>query len=95
MTTRLGWFSAKKRSGTRAITNSGQLQNNCPLFVSQNQGNIMQSVINKNIVLFLSLLKRLKEGRVVLEYRSQALKWFQNMTLTTSPDSEVVTSVHS
>ena len=45
MKTRLGWFSAKKRPGTRAITNSGQLQNNCPLFVWQNQDNFMQSVI--------------------------------------------------
>ena len=26
-------FPPKKRPGTRAITNSGQLQNNCPLFV--------------------------------------------------------------
>ena len=29
----------------RAITNDGQLQNNCPLFVWPNQGNFMQSVI--------------------------------------------------
>ena len=38
-------FQPKKRPGTRAITNSGQLQNNCPLFVWQNQDNFMQSVI--------------------------------------------------
>ena len=46
MTTRLVWFLAKKRPGTRAITNSRQLQNNCPLFVWQNQGNFMQNVIS-------------------------------------------------
>ena len=46
MTTRLGWFPTKKRPGTGAITNSGHLQNNCPLFVWQNQGNLMQSVIS-------------------------------------------------
>ena len=44
--TRLGWFRAKKRPGTRTITNSGQLQNNCPLFVWENQDKFMQSVIN-------------------------------------------------
>ena len=33
----------------RAITNSGQLQNNCPLFVWQNQDNFMQSVIRGEI----------------------------------------------
>ena len=37
MTTRLGWFPAEKRPGTRAVTNSWQLQNNCPLFVWQNK----------------------------------------------------------
>ena len=37
--------SRQKRPGTRAITNSGQLQNNCPLFVWQNEGNFMQNVI--------------------------------------------------
>ena len=41
----LGWFPVKKRPGTRAITNSGQLQNNCPLFLWQNQDNFMRSVI--------------------------------------------------
>ena len=35
----------KKRPGTRAITNSGKFQNNCPLFVWQNQDNFVQSVI--------------------------------------------------
>ena len=34
----------------RAITNSGQLQNNCQLFVWQNQDNFMQSVINSRII---------------------------------------------
>ena len=47
-------FPPEKMPGTRAITNSGQLQNNCPLFVRQNQGNFMQSVItgvNKDLKL--------------------------------------------
>ena len=35
----------KKRHGTRAITNRGQLFCNCPLSVLQSQGNFMQSVI--------------------------------------------------
>ena len=57
----------KKRPGTRAIINSAQLQNNCPLFVWQNQGSFMQSVIkarsllnyianSKSIFLHLQLL---------------------------------------
>ena len=35
----------KRGPRMRAITNSGQLQNNCPLFAWQNQDNFMQSVI--------------------------------------------------
>ena len=46
MTTRLVWFPVKKEAWNEAITNSGQLQNNCPLFVWQNQDNFMQSVIS-------------------------------------------------
>ena len=40
--------SERGQPGTRAraITNSGQLQNNCSLFVWQNQDNFMQSVIS-------------------------------------------------
>ena len=64
MTTRLVWFPAKKRTGTRAITNSGQLQNNCPLFVWQNQGNFMQSVItnvnNIGICMLFGIESKLK-----------------------------------
>ena len=45
MTTCPVWFPAKMRPGTRVITNSGQLQNNCLLFVWQNQDNFVRSVI--------------------------------------------------
>ena len=45
MATRLGWFPAKKSSRTRAITNSGQLQNNCPLFIWQFHAKCNQSLI--------------------------------------------------
>ena len=36
-----------------------------------------------NITLFFPPLKRLEESRVVLENRSQASQWFQNVTSTT------------
>ena len=38
-------FPPKKGPGMGAVTNGGQLENDCPLFVWQNQGNFMQSVI--------------------------------------------------
>ena len=43
----------------RAITNSGQLENNCSLFVWQNQGNFMQSNtvnLRKNLAISLNLM---------------------------------------
>ena len=46
------YFPPRKRSGTKAITNGSQLQNNCPLFVLRNQGNFMQSVIKIEIVTY-------------------------------------------
>ena len=34
----------KNGDGTRAVTNSRQLQNSCPLFIQQSQDNFMQAV---------------------------------------------------
>ena len=59
----------KKRPGMRAITNSGQLQNNCPLFVWQNHGNFMQSVI--------TLLSTIHTMRLVV-HNSFQIHWFVN-----------------
>ena len=44
MTTRSDGFAPKKRPGTRAVTNRGQLQNNCPLFVCHVMCNYLSDI---------------------------------------------------
>ena len=57
----------KERPGTRTVTHTGQLRNDCPLFVWQNQGNFIQSVISHVIdyLLGFQLLRPIRENSLV------------------------------
>ena len=52
MTTRLWWFPAKQVAWNEGNYKQRAIKNNCPLFVWQNQGNFIQSVIKTKTASF-------------------------------------------